>query len=219
MQDDGLLDWLILPELAVHPSDVATRLVPFARAHKALILTGLTYEDLFPGRPLVNSALWIIPERSTYGLQIRVRRQGKAHIAPSEQHFNVGGFRPCQWLIGFPWSECSEPMWLTASVCYDATDLGLAADLRKESDVFVIPALNKDVKTFDQMALALHYHMFQLVVVVNNGKYGGSNAYWPSDDAHKRQIFHLHGQPQASIGFFEIDCSATIKMRMQRQSR
>ena len=218
MQDDGLLDWLILPELAVHPSDVATHLVPFARAHKALILTGLTYEDLFPGRPLVNSALWIIPERSTYGLQIRVRRQGKAHIAPSEQHFNVGGFRPCQWLIGFPWSECSEPMWLTASVCYDATDLELVADLRKESDVFVIPALNKDVKTFDQMALALHYHMFQLVVVVNNGKYGGSNAYWPSDDAHRRQIFHLHGQPQASVGFFEIDdISSFLKRGLRTQ--
>ena len=218
MQDQGRLDWLILPELAVHPDDVVTHLVPFARAHKALILTGLTYEDLFPGRPLVNSALWIIPERS-YGLQIRVRRQGKAHIAPNEQHFNVGGFRPCQWLIGFPWSECSEPMWLTASVCYDATDLELAADLRKESDVFVIPALNKDVKTFDQMALALHYHMFQLVVVVNNGKYGGSNAYWPSEDAHKRQIFHLHGQPQASIGFFEIDDISRFLKRGLRTQR
>ncbi len=44
---------------------------------------------------------------------------------------------------------------LTASVCYDATDISLAADLRKQSDVFAIPALNQDVGTFDQMALAL----------------------------------------------------------------
>ncbi len=210
---EGRLDWLILPELAVHPRDVTTHLVPFARAHKTLILAGLTYQELFSGKPLVNSALWIIPEWSAaHGLQVRTRRQGKRHLAPSEQKFNsptvlVQGFRPCQWLIGFPWSSNEEvaPLWLTASVCYDATDLRVAADLRNESDVFAIPALNRDVKTFDQMALALHYHMLQLVIVANNGRYGGSNAYWPSDDQHKRQLFHLHGQPQASVAFLEID--------------
>ena len=115
--------------------------------------------------------------------------------------------RPCQWLIGYPWSSVdgSRPVWLTAAVCYDATGLALAADLGNVSDVLAIPALNKDVKTFDQMALALHYHMFQLVVVANNGQYGGSNAYWPKKDPHSRQVFHTYGQPQASIAFLEID--------------
>ena len=211
---EGRLDWLILPELAVHPKDVHTHLIPFARAHRAMILTGLAYEEILVGQPLVNSALWVIPEWSdAYGLQIRTRRQGKAHLAPDEQKFNAGGahilqgFRPCQWLIGYPWSDADDdrPVWLTAAVCYDATDLGLTADLRDESDILAIPALNKDVKTFDQMALALHYHMFQLVVVANNGRYGGSNAYWPKKEAHVRQVFHTHGQPQASIAFLEID--------------
>ena len=210
----GRLDWLILPELAVHPKDVRTHLFPFARAHRAMILTGLTYEEILAGQPLVNSALWVIPEWSdAYGLQIKTRRQGKAHLAPNEEAFNGGGahliqgFRPCQWLIGYPWSSAAgiQPVWLTAAVCYDATDLGLAADLRDVSDVLAIPALNRDVKTFDQMALALHYHMFQLVVVANSGQYGGSNAYWPRSDAHIRQVFHIHGQPQASIAFLEID--------------
>ena len=213
-RSEGRLDWLILPELAVHPKDVRTHLVPFARAHRAMILTGLTYEEILAGQPLVNSALWVIPEWSdAYGLQIKTRRQGKAHLAPNEQAFNGGGahvlqgFRPCQWLIGYPWSSAdgTRPVWLTAAVCYDATDLGLAADLRDVSDVLAIPAFNKDVKTFDQMALALHYHMFQLVVVANNGQYGGSNAYWPRSDAHVGQVFHTHGHPQASIAFLEID--------------
>ena len=209
---DGRLDWLILPELAVHPDDVRTHLVPFARAHKALILAGLTYDEVVVGQPLVNSALWVIPEWSdAYGLQIKTRRQGKAHLAPNERTFKVGGapalrgFRPCQWLIGYPWASDAPPVWLTAAVCYDATDLGLAADLRDMSDVLAVPALNKDVKTFDQMALALHYHMFQLVVVANNGEYGGSNAYWPRSDPHIRQVFHTYGQPQSSIAFLEID--------------
>ena len=213
-ESEGRLDWLILPELAVHPKDVRTHLIPFARAHRAMILTGLTYEEILVGQPLVNSALWVIPEWSdAYGLQIRTRRQGKAHLAPDEHKFNGGGadllqgFRACQWLIGYPWSDSANdrPAWLTAAVCYDATDLSLAADLKDVSDVLAIPALNKDVKTFDQMALALHYHMFQLVVVANSGQYGGSNAYWPMKDAHVRQVFHTHGQPQASISFLEID--------------
>lgn len=89
-------------------------------------------------------------------------------------------------------------------MCYDSTDLGLAADLRKLSDVFAIPALNKDVGTFDQMAIALHYHMYQLVIVANNGRYGGSNAHVPKKEHYVKQVFHSHGQPQASISFFEI---------------
>ena len=225
---EGRLDWLILPELAVHPRDVYTHLFPFARAHGAMILTGLTYDEVIVGQPLVNSALWVIPERSdAYGLQVRTRRQGKAHLARGEQKFNTGstqilqGFRPCQWLIGYPWSSAADidPVWLTAAVCYDATDLGLAADLRDKSDVLAIPALNKDVKTFDQMALALHYHMFQLVVVANNGQYGGSNAYWPQKKDYKRQVFHTHGQPQASISFLEIDDIAAFLERHREARR
>ena len=210
---DGRLDWLILPELSVHPLDVQTHLIPFARAHKAIILAGLTYERVIPNKPLINSALWIIPEWSeTHGLQIKTRRQGKKYLAPDEQIFNskkmlLQGFRPCQWLVGYPWTNKldSRPLWLTATVCYDATDLGIVTDLRDVSDVLAIPAHNKDVKTFDQMAQALHYHMFQLVVVANNGEYGGSNAYWPRPKEYVRQVFHTHGQPQVSISFFEID--------------
>ena len=55
------------------------------------------------------------------------------------------------------------------------------------------------------MALALHYHMYQLVVIANNGKYGGSSAYWPVHGEYEKQIFHTHGQPQASVSFLEIE--------------
>ena len=205
IENGDKLDLLILPELAVHPSDVTSRLIPFARAQKTIILAGMTYETLIPDKPAVNSALWVIPEWSDeHGFQTQVRRQGKRFLAPTELKHNLIGFRPCQWLIGYPWSEDSNHLWITGSVCYDATDLDLLADLRKEADIFAIPALNKDVKTFDQLALAMHYHMFQLVVVANNGCYGGSNAYWPCHDTNRRQILHIHGQQQAAIGFFEI---------------
>jgi hypothetical protein len=210
---DSRLDLLILPELAVHPADVKSHLIPFARTHKTIILAGLVYEQLIAGEPLVNSALWVIPQWSkARGLQMITRRQGKQNLAALELKLNeptiqLQGFRPCQWLVGYEWSGSKKQraLWLTASVCYDATDLQLAADLRRASDVFAIPALNQDVTTFDQMALALHYHMFQMVVVANNGLFGGSNAYAPYRDAFNRQVFHLRGQPQASIAFLEID--------------
>jgi len=217
---DHRLDWLILPELSVHPEDVKTHLVPFARAHKTIILAGLGYQELFAGRPLVNSAIWVCPtQQVSRGFHTLIRRQGKKHLAPSERVYEAAGFiqsfRPCQWLIGYDWSAltASDPLWLTAAVCYDATDLKLASDLKKLSDVFAIPALNQDVKTFDNMALALHFHMHQMVVVANNGNYGGSNAYAPYREDYRRQIFHMHGQPQASIAFFELDDIAVFKNR------
>ena len=205
------LDWLILPELAVHPDDIDRHLVPFARRYKTMVLTGVTYEHIQPGLPAVNSAMWLLPQLVPgRGLQMKKRRQGKAHLAAKELEWEklglVRSFRPCQWLVGYEWDRLGNerPLWLSAAVCYDSTDLGLAADLRKLSDVFAIPALNKDVGTFDQMAIALHYHMYQLVIVANNGRYGGSNAHVPKKEHYVKQVFHSHGQPQASISFFEI---------------
>lgn len=206
------LDLLIFPELSVHPKDIKTHLIPFARAYKTIIVAGLTFDRAEPKEAYINSAIWIVPIRSpTGGLQILTRRQGKKHLAQAEAAFNqadnqmIREFRPCQWIMGYEWAKDRSPLWLTASVCYDATDIKLAASLRDWSDVYIIPAFNKDVRTFGQMALALHYHMYQYVIVANHGEYGGSNAYVPLSGEFNRQVFHLHGQPQASAAFFEID--------------
>ena len=206
--NDGL-DWLILPELSVHPDDIRNHLIPFARAHKVIVLAGLTYQQLFEKEQLVNSAVWVIPEWSDEcGLQIKTRLQGKRHLAPIERKTDrIQGFRPCQWLIGYPWSgsQKGKPISLTAVVCYDATELGFMSNFRDVSDVVAIPALNQDVTTFDKLASVFNYHLFQVVIVANNGLYGGSNAYWPQRTARSRQIFHMHGQRQASIAYIEID--------------
>ena len=211
---DTKLDWLILPELAVHPEDVKTHLIPFSMAYKTIILAGLTYHRISSDSAgLWNSAIWIIPEHTEdNGMQIRIVKQGKANLSSEEQIFeasgaNIQGFRPAQWLVQYPWCGTSSdsPLYLTASICYDATDIGIISDVKNNSHVLAIPALNRDVKTFDHLAMALHYHMYQLVVVVNNGEFGGSSAYWPVHGEHHRQLFHLQGQPQASVAFFNIE--------------
>jgi hypothetical protein len=196
-------------------------LIPFIRRHRAYVVAGLTYHQRQADGLFVNAATWLIPTWSEHGgFRVVERRQGKQHLARQEEEFNAGetrvvGHRPCQWLVAYPWDASGQmrPLHLTASVCYDATDLRLAADLRDRSDVFIVPSLNRDVATFDQMALALHYHMYQMVVVANNGFFGGSNAYQPVSQVYERQVFHLHGQPQGTVAFLEIDDVAAFLLR------
>ena len=156
LNGEGGLDLLILPELSVHADDLGI-LKEFAIAHKTIILAGLVYHEARAGDglPLVNSAVWLLPERTAFGgHKVRVVDQGKRYLAPEETQagLNVRPFRTSQWVIGYPWSRDSQDpyLWLTASVCYDATDLALAADLRGLSDVYIIPARNRDVATFDK---------------------------------------------------------------------
>ncbi len=210
--DDKVIDLLIFPELAVHPHDIDSLILPFVQKHKCIVLFGQVYhpKNAHPNSPLINSCLWMIPEwNKAEGLKIRRIEQGKKNLAKLEATFSPRpvGFRPVQWLIEYQWHsdiKKHRPLILSASVCYDATDLALASDLRSKSDLYIICALNCDVGTFDRMSEGLHYHMYQGVIVVNNGQFGGSSFFMPFDEPYHRQIFHLHGQPQASIAFAEI---------------
>lgn len=218
--DDMSLDLLIFPELAVHPEDLGQLILPFVRKHKCIVLCGMVYHKRYesdPDSPLLNSCLWIIPERTiASGLQIRQIEQGKKHLASEESRKpRLKGFRPVQWLIEYEWSTKNtnetKPLVLSASVCFDATDLTLTAELRSRSDLYIVCALNKDIKTFDLMSQGLSYNMFQGVIVVNNGQFGGSSFFMPFKQWFHRQVFHLHGQPQASISFAEIHPEKLLK--------
>lgn len=212
--DDISLDLLIFPELAIHPDDIERLILPFVRRHKCMVLCGMVYHKKYESdtdSPLLNSCLWLIPEWTiTSGFQIRRIEQGKKYLASDESKLSgPTGFRPAQWLIEYEWSTKNtnetRPLVLSASVCFDATDLTLATELQSQSDLYIVCALNKDIKTFDLMSQGLSYNMFQGVIVVNNGQFGGSSFFMPFKKWFHRQVFHLHGQPQASISFAEID--------------
>ena len=209
--DGQTIDLLVFPELAVHPDDVGPLLMPFARKHQCILLFGMVYhtEPRLAGSPLINSCQWLIPEWTrTGGFQLRAVEQGKLHLTADEMSLTPApaGFRPAQWLIEYVWSSERDqrPLTISASVCYDATDLTLAADLRSRSDLYIICALNRDVGTFDRMSEALHYHMYQGVLLVNNGQFGGSSFFMPFEKPFHRQVFHFHGQPQVAIAFAEV---------------
>ena len=215
------LDWLILPELAVHPADVTACLEPFVRLFKTIVLAGVAYRELPGVEGLVNTALWLAPKQTQQnGVQFVRRTQGKQYLAKIESEaadkgLPIRGYRPAQWVLQLrPPGDDPTPLRLTASVCYDAMNLPITSHLRERSDIYAIPALNKDVRTYDDLSLALHYLMYQIVIVANNGEFGGSSVYWPLTKNYERRALHLHGSNQATLGFFEIpDVPSFLKAR------
>ena len=138
--------------------------------------------------------------------------QGKAFLTDKEISLGVKSERPCQHIIEIDGFD-EGPFKLSASICYDATDLKLASDLKNKTDLFLIIAHNQDVSTFDSMASALHYHMYQHVAVVNKGEFGGSTIQAPYKQPYDRLISHAHGNDQISINVADLDLAAFQRTR------
>ncbi|QDT48911.1 Reverse transcriptase (RNA-dependent DNA polymerase) [Symmachiella dynata] len=198
------IDIVLLPELAVHPEDVFL-LERFADSLKCMVFCGLVFHPKPDNEDeLINSGLWILPVKTSDGRSIRFIEQGKFHMTPMESKLGISSYRPCQWLIEYR-SATSTPFRLSSAICYDATDLRLAADLKEHTDAFIVSALNKDIGTFDAMVTALHYHMYQHVLLVNSAEFGGSTAQAPYKEHFRKVIMHNHGSDQATVSVFTID--------------
>lgn len=197
-------DLIVFSELAVHPEDEdIVRALAFRT--KAIIFCGFVFCEQ-DGR-IVNKARWIIPDSTESGIQWRIRDQGKYHMTSDEVALGVEGYRPSQHIISIE-GHPEGPFKLTGAICYDATDIKLAADLRDLTDMFVIAAYNKDIDTFDSMASALQWHMYQHVVITNTGEYGGSTMQAPYKEKYHKLISHAHGTGQIAISTADIDLAA-----------
>jgi hypothetical protein len=197
-------DLIVFPEVSVHidDQDVIKRL---ADKTQSIIFAGLVFTD-HKGK-LVNIARWFIPDYRESGRQWVIRDQGKENMTIPEKQMGISSFRPCQHILnvhGHP----EGPFSLSGAICYDATDIRLAADLRDKTELFVIAAHNKDVNTFDNMASALQYHMYQHVVITNIGEFGGSTIQAPFKEPYDRLISHVHGVGQIAISTADIDLAA-----------
>ena len=197
-------DLIVFPEVAVHPDDqdILKRL---ADKTKAIVFAGLVFLD-HDGK-LVNIARWFIPDYRQSGRRWTIRDQGKAHMTTGELGLGIAGHRPCQHIIELI-GDSEGPFKLSGAICYDATDLKLATDLKGKTDLFIVSAHNKDVATFDTMASALNYHMYQHVALVNKGEFGGSTIQAPYREHFDRLISHAHGSDQISINVADLDLAA-----------
>jgi len=200
-------DLIVFPEVAVHPDD-EDLLKRLADKTHSMIFAGLTFQDI--SGDLVNIARWYIPDYRDSGRQWIIRDQGKAFTTTIEDKYGVKGFRPCQHIIEVIGND-EGPFKLSGAICYDATDLKLASDLKEKTQLFVVVAHNKDVSTFDTMASALHYHMYQHVVLVNKGEFGGSTIQAPYRESFDKLVSHAHGKDQISINVADLDLAAFIR--------
>lgn len=199
------IDLIIWPELSVHQDDVDI-LKQLSQKTHAIILAGLGFLKQPNGKDLRNCALWIVPKKHNGNQNEILRFQGKYNMTEGEKG-KVQPWRPYQLMLELkhPKFPLEKGFILTGAICYDSTDINLSADLRDKSNAFLIPALNKDVSTFDTMVDALHYHMHQPVVMVNTGEFGSSYAKAPYKENHKRLIAHSSGNNQVSINTFEMN--------------
>lgn len=199
------IDLIIWPELAVNINDVdiLKRLVDKTGA---IIFTGLTYGHFKNIKGPNNVGMWLIPNKQKNGRQFITRLQGKQHMMVDEQGY-VKSWRPYQLFIELmhPAFENEQGFRLTGSICYDATDIKMSADLKGKSNAYLVSALNQDVATFDSMVDSLFYHMYQYVVLVNSGEFGGSVAKAPYKERFDKLITHVHGAHQVTISSFNMN--------------
>lgn len=205
-EKDVRADLILLPECSVHEDDLdlIERLVDRTRA---MAFCGLVFRSLTGVSGLVNTARWIIPDYGPTGRSLVHIDQGKQHLTKDEASLGIQPWRPHQVIIELRDGVAGDPYRLSGSVCYDATDLRLAADLKNVTDMLIVPANNQDVTTFDAMTVALSYHMYQHVVVVNTGEFGGTAVMAPYEERYERVLTHHHGGGHASVAVVDIDLS------------
>nr|WP_306456349.1 RNA-directed DNA polymerase [Pseudomonas sp. LJDD11] len=211
------LDLIVFPELSIHPDDMWL-LHRLSDSTGAVIFAGQTFIHHPYLKKPINRGVWLLRQESAAGRQLVCAYQGKEYGIPWEKKAGVAGHRPYQVIVEF--NDARGPTArLTGAICYDATDLKLAADMRDITDGFVIAALNKDIGTFDTMATALQFHMYQPVMLTNTGQYGGSTAQAPFKAHPERQIAHVHGNNQAVVSIFEVDLLAFQTSRNATQAK
>jgi hypothetical protein len=199
------VDLIVWPELSVHKDDIDI-LNRLSDKTGAMIFAGLGFVNQ-PNVPGPNNcAIWIVPKKTNNGRHFLYRLQGKRNMTKPEDG-KVIPWRPYQFMLELvhPAFPNDKGFILTGSICYDATDIKLNADLKDKSDAYIVSALNQDVSTFDSMVDSLYYHMYQHVVLVNTGEFGGSVAKAPYKERHHKLITHVHGTNQVSISSFEMN--------------
>jgi Reverse transcriptase (RNA-dependent DNA polymerase) len=197
------VDLVMFPEYSIHVDD-QDLMRAFSDATGSMLFYGLLGAKAPDTAADINAARWLVPQRRSGRRSWVEVDQGKWHLTDAEEALCVTPWRPYQVVIELRWKD--EPGYrISGAICYDATDIALAADLKDESHMFVVAAMNKDVKTFDSMIAALRYHMYQHVLIVNSGEFGGSTAQAPYELEHRRLVSHVHGSQQIAVSVFDLD--------------
>lgn len=207
----------VLPEFSVHRDDLDL-VERYVDKTGSLVFCGLTFHQHPDGSgDLVNTGRWVIRDQGATGRSLRHIMQGKQNMTEIEGGRGIVGYRPHQVVLTVRGqSPPVETYRLSGALCYDATDLALATDLRGVTDMLLVPANNKDVNTFDDLAASLSYLMFQHVAIVNTGEYGGTVIRAPYKNSFERVLTEVHGGGHASVAVVDVSLSDYRKTRKPR---
>ena len=211
---------VVFPEISVLPSDVKV-LERFADHMNCMVFCGL----VFPEHPhkrgkRINAGLWIIPQRAVNGEGDRrvfvELLQGKQNLTADEIDAGIEPFRPVQWLVRGVHEN--KLLWtLTASICYDATDIAFLSALRDQVDCTIVASSNKDTTVYDSMAGSMRFHLYGHVVIANSGEFGGSTIQAPYRNDFERVIVHSHGQDQAVVSMATLHLNDFSRKRLRQK--
>ena len=215
-QRQNHLNIIVFPELCVHPLD-AYILKRFADKFNCIVFFGESYSTHpYITQKIINCGRWVIPQKgknensSASYIELIQGKMYPSKIELDRLKDRIVGFRPVQWLI----NGClgGRKLWtLTASICYDATDIKLAADLRDLVDGYLVSASNQDIGTFDAMAESLRYRMYNHTIIVNTANFGGSTIQAPYKKDYERVLLHLHGGNQPMVAIVTMKLSDFAK--------
>lgn len=122
-----------------------------------------------------------------------------------------------QWLVRGVYEN--KLLWtLTATICYDATDIALLSALRDQVDCTIVASSNKDTTAYDSMAEAMRFHLYGHVVIANSGEFGGSTIQAPYRNDYERVIVHSHGHDQAVVSMATLHLNDFSKKRSRQKS-
>jgi hypothetical protein len=209
----------VLPEFSVHKDDLDL-VERYVDRTKSIVFCGLVFHEHPTGTDLINTGRWVIRDESATGRSIRHITQGKMHMTEIEKKLKIRGYRPHQVVISVNDNSSSiEKYTISGCLCFDATDLALARDLRDMTDMMLVPANNKDVETFDALAASLNYLMYQHIAIVNTGEYGGTLLRAPYKERHERVLTHQHGGGSASVAIVDVCLSDYRPTKKKRQMK
>ena len=207
----------VLPEFSVHQDDLDL-VERYVDKTGSLVFCGLTFHQHPDGSGrLVNTGRWVVRDQGATGRSLRHITQGKQNMTEIESGRGIVGYRPHQAVLTVRGRSAPvETYRLSGALCYDATDLSLAADLRGLTDMLLVPANNQDVNTFDDLAASLNYLMFQHVAIVNTGEYGGTVIRAPYQNSFERVLTEVHGGGHASVAVVNVSLSDYRETRKRR---
>lgn len=211
---------VVFPELSVHPLDVKV-LERFAIKANCMVFCGL----IFPRHPIeinrrINSGIWIIPQKTMNSNGSRstcfLLEQGKKHLTYDERALGIKEYRPIQWILRGKYED--KLLWnITASICYDATDIKFLSNIRDFVDCLIVSSSNKDINVYDAMVAAMRYHLYGHIVIANSGEFGGSTIQAPYDKPYDRVIVHSHGANQAVVSLTTLHLRDFTKKHIGRR--